>query len=212
MFDYVFSNYCENIATPCVLGKVFPTKIRSPDAKQVKSNSNSDRRDLAIVQLFRRAAQNALAADFDGVEIHAAFGYLIGRDISSELKPIENLEQQRELLTSIIQEVASIWDEERVGIRISPEATFFGKNVTDIYGAFFYFFDVFKFYNLGYVHLVEPDAGDHNRRLFPTLIALLRSIYGGTIISSCHNSFEQARKVVAGGKVDLVSFERLIAC
>lgn len=204
--------YCGDLATPCLLGKVLTTKTWLPNAKQVKSNSSNKRQISAIVRLFRCAAQNALAADFDGVEIHAAFGYLIESNFSNKLKPIQELEQRMELLNSIIEEVASIWDEQRVGIRISPEAAFLGENVTDIYEAFSCFFDIFEFYNLGYVHLVEPNIAHNHCDVFAALISFLRSVYHGSIISSCHNSFEQAQKVIARGNADLVSFDRLIAC
>ncbi len=169
-----------------------------------------------VVKLFRRAAQNAIAADFDGVEIHAAFSYLNERHFHRDLKFIHNVEQQIELLNSVIKDVASIWDEARVGVRITPEITLSGIKDLDMVEDFYDLFDAFNFYDMAYVHLVESvEVNQIDRQIFQILSALLRSIYRGTVISSCQNDWEQAKVAIADGKTDLVSFDNfnnLVAC
>lgn len=169
-----------------------------------------------VVKLFRRAAQNALAADFDGIEIHAAFGYLDERHFRRELKLTHNVEQQIELLNSVIEDVASVWDEDRVGVRITPEITLSGIKDLDMVEDFYDLFDAFNFYDVAYVHLVESaKVNQIERQIFQILSALLRSIYRGIVISSCQNDLEQAKVAIADGQTDLVSFDNfnnLVAC
>ena len=162
----------------------------------------------AVVKLFRRAAQNAMAANFDGIEIHAAFGYSNERYFQRDLKFSHNIEQQIKLLNSIIENVASVWDEDRVGVRITPEITISGIKDLDLVEDFYNLFDIFNFYGMTYVHLVESvKVNQIDRQIFQISSGLLRSIYRGTIISSCQNDLEQAKMAIASGRTDLVSFD-----
>ncbi len=78
-----------------------------------------------IVAGFRHAAENALAAGFDAVEVHGANGYLLDeflRDGSNRRTgpyggPIEN---RARLLLEVVDAVISVWGADRVGVRISP--------------------------------------------------------------------------------------------
>lgn len=78
-----------------------------------------------IVRQYVRGARNALAAGFDGIEVHAANGYLLDQFLNSETNqrtdqyggPIEN---RSRLLVEVIDQVSEIWRAERVGVRILP--------------------------------------------------------------------------------------------
>ena len=82
-----------------------------------------------IVQQYARGSRNALAAGFDGVEVHAANGYLLDQFINSSTNrrtdayggPIEN---RMRLLMEVVEAVSEIWGPDRVGIRLSPLGTF----------------------------------------------------------------------------------------
>ena len=193
--------YCEDGNKFCQLGE------------SLHINGLASDKDLStVVKLFRRAAQNALAADFDGVEIHAAFGY-IDEQRFEHLKFSYNLEQQIELLTSIVEEIASVWDEDRVGIRITPEATLVDLKSSEFMDYFYNLFDAFNFYDVAYVHLVQlANTKKIDRQIFSVLTSILRSIYRGVMISSCQNDLEWAKVAIADGNTDLVSFNDSIAC
>ena len=174
------------------------------------NSDKSDRQDLStVVKLFRVAAQNALAADFDGIEIQTDFGYAIDPSAQNTLKPRQNLEQLIQLLIAIIGEVASVWDEERVGIRIAPQTVFSATDISDLLETFYELSDALNFYEIAYVHLIESTSNSFESQLFLASLALLRSTYRGTIISGYQESFEKARISIDRGYTDLVSFNNL---
>src|SRR6185369_14695064 len=78
-----------------------------------------------LVEQYRTAAQNALAAGFDGVEVHAANGYLLDQFLrdSSNLRRDAyggSPENRCRLLFEVVEAVAGIWGVERMGVRLSP--------------------------------------------------------------------------------------------
>ena len=194
--------YCDDATASCLLGETLPP------IELTKSFNTKE--DLStVVKLFRRAAQNALRADFDGVEIHAAFGYLVNRYLQYTLD--REIEQPQQLLFRIIEEVASVWDEERVGVRIAPDRAFSGSKVSDLLDIFYDLSDAFNFYDIAYVHLIES-APDFKLQVFLALSSLLRSIYHGTIVANCQDNLKKAQLAIATGNADLISFDKLIAC
>ena len=198
--------YCDDVTATCLLGETLPTPTKSITYTNAKDDLS------AVAKLFRRAAQNALRADFDGVEIHAAFGYLVDRYLQYSTKLDREVEQLKQLLIRIIEEVASVWDEERVGVRIAPQEAFCGANVSSIIDIFYDLSDVFNFYDIAYVHLIESAPDLFDPQVFLALSSLLRSIYHGTIISNCQDDLKKAQLAIAKGNADLISFDKLIAC
>ena len=197
--------YYDDVTANCLLGETLPT------ATKLITYTNAKEDLSTVVKLFRRAAQNALRADFDGVEIHAAFGYLVDRYLQYSTKLDREIEQPLQLLIRIIEEVASVWDEERVGVRIAPEKTFLGANVSNLLDIFYDLSDAFNFYDIAYVHLIESAPNLFEPQVFPALSSLLRSIYHGTIISN-QDDLRKAQLAIATGNADLISFDKLIAC
>src|SRR5665213_108496 len=78
-----------------------------------------------IVQQYGRGAKNALAAGFDGVEIHGANGYLLDQFLESSTnqrtdKYGGSVENRARLLMEVVEAVNEVWGSERVGVRLSP--------------------------------------------------------------------------------------------
>lgn len=78
-----------------------------------------------IVQQYFRSARNALAANFDGVEVHGANGYLIDQFIDSSTNRRTDVyggpvEHRARLLMEVIEAASEIWGPNRVGVRLSP--------------------------------------------------------------------------------------------
>ncbi len=164
--------------------------------------------------MFRRAAQNALAAEFDGIEIYATFGHLIDQKYKNSSKEEKinynhELENKSQLLLAIIEEVASVWDEDRVGIKLAPQPEFLGAEGSNLEAVFYYLIDALNFYNIAYLHLTPAINDFSQTELTSYWLNLLHSVYSGKLIIDCQDSPKKARDVIINCGVDLVSFNNL---
>jgi len=173
-------------------------------------NIVTDSTKTSLTSLFRSAAQNALAADFDGVEIYLNFDILVNSDKKANNKYHRDLENRMQLILAIFEEVASVWNEERVGIKLglSQDKIIIQKdNQDNIEASFYYLIDGLNFYNLAYLHLTEPILETYCKKgIYISCLNLLNSIYTGRIIIDCQDSLSKAKDVIINYRVDLVSF------
>lgn len=164
-----------------------------------------------IVRQFRCAAQNALTAEFDGVEIHVAFGLLIDWFFRNSSNTSPNywgvdLEDRTELIIAVIENVAAIYDEDRVGIKLSPSKQFLGSSDPDPEGTFYYLIDILNYYNISYIHFVSAHENDTLIKApYYSLPHLFRNTYRGNIILNTANNLEKADSLIVKGDLDLVS-------
>jgi N-ethylmaleimide reductase len=168
----------------------------------------------AIVDQFRQAAHNALAAGFDGVEVHGANGYLLDQFLEDGTNQRTDqyggsVENRARLLFEVIESAASVWGSDRVGVRLSPGGSF--NDMCDCHPeqTFGYVVRRLAGLNLAYLHLIEPAQaqGEHPS---PDLSArFFRPLYAGTIIVAGGYTFERANAVLQEGSADLVAFGQL---
>ncbi len=164
-----------------------------------------------IVDDFGSAAKNAMEAGFDGVEIHAANGYLIDqflRDGSNRREdryggPIEN---RARLLLEITECVCDVWGGERVGVRLSPMNPFNDMYDADPESLFSHVVDKLNPFDLAYLHIVEGaiHAPEISRPAFD--IDILRQRYQGTYMANGGYNKRRAVQAICDGYADLVSF------
>lgn len=167
-----------------------------------------------IVEHYRLAAQNALAAGFDGVEIHAANGYLIDqflRDGSNQRTDEYggSVENRTRFLLEITRAVVSVWGAERVGVRLAPSGTF--NDMTDSVpeALFVYVLQQLNAFNLAYVHVVDALESDIRHGAKVVDLAVLRAAYHGTLIVCGGYDKERANAAIAQGLADAVAFGQL---
>jgi N-ethylmaleimide reductase len=167
-----------------------------------------------IVQQYRQGAQNALAAGFDGVEIHAANGYLIDqflRDGTNHRTDRygSSLENRARFLLEITQAVIGVWGAKKVGVRLSPSGTFNDMSDSDPLLTFGYVAEALNQFDLAYLHIYEATEADirHGGTVVPT--SHLRERYQGTLMVNGGYTLEKANSVLAAKQADLVSFGRL---
>lgn len=115
-----------------------------------------------IVAQFRKGAENAMKAGFDGVELHGAFGYLIDQflqDGSNQRSDIYggSIENRARFLLEVMDAVTGVWGSDRVGIKLSPSNTFYGMQDSNPKATFTYVIDALNRYSLAYIHLMEPN-------------------------------------------------------
>lgn len=164
-----------------------------------------------IVDQYRQAAIRAQEAGFDGVEVHAANGYLIDqflRDGTNRRDDLYggSLENRIRLLKEVLSAVLEVWEPERVGVRISPENGFNDIRDSDPQATFNFVARALCGKGLGYLHVVEGDMVGGERSLDYRQI---RDNFDGCYMAN--NGYDKARAqaVIAKGDADMVSFGQL---
>jgi N-ethylmaleimide reductase len=169
-----------------------------------------------IVEQFRRGAENALEAGFDGVEIHAANGYLLDQFLDdSTNKRTDNyggsIENRARLLLEVTDVVASVFGADRVGIRISPAGVFNNMGDSKPAETFGYVARALSPKGLAYLHVVEPVNPERYKVNGSPVSATrhLRSLYDGVLITAQGYTFKTGNDVLARGDADLVAFGKM---
>jgi len=168
----------------------------------------------AIVQDFKNAAANAIAAGFDGVEIHSSNGYLFHQFFSrcSNQRTDEyggSIENRARFLFEVLDAVKEVIDLNQVGVRLNPSMhNQFGITVDEeTIPTFAYIVQGLNSYNLAYLHLSEPFAPVDNVPYAVKEIAKhFRPLYKGTLIINKGFNRETGNQVIADGYADLVAF------
>ncbi|MEV7574403.1 alkene reductase [Pseudarthrobacter sp. NPDC089323] len=171
----------------------------------------------AIVSEFAVAARNAAAAGFDGVELHAANGYLLDQffNSSSNLRADRyggSVQNRLRLLHEIIDAVSEFVPANRIGVRISPSSTWMDVHDADKRGLYSALVRGINDWGLAYLHLVEPGiAGGVDANPGDEFIesAELGRLFSGPVIVTGGHTPATACAAVAAGSADLVGFGRL---
>ncbi len=161
-----------------------------------------------VVAQFATGARNALAAGFDGVEIHGANGYLIDQFLRDGTNRRTDgyggsIANRTRFLLEVTEAVAAVWGAGRVGVRLSPQGSF--NDMADSHPAALFGHAAAELGRLGlaYLHLVDPIAG---AGLPPPIAPRLRTAFAGPLMVNGGYSRETAELALAGGVADLVSF------
>lgn len=165
-----------------------------------------------IILDYRNAAANALAAGFDGVEIHGANGYLIDQFIQNGTNKREDeyggsIENRCRFALEVVEAVASVWPDYRVGIRLSPSGIGFGISDDDPVSVFSYLINELNHFRLAFLHLNEPSLPvDHLPHYLKKVTPYYRNIYQGTLVSCGGYTAQTAKEAIDNRITDLVAF------
>jgi len=165
-----------------------------------------------IVEDYRRAAANAIAAGFDGVEIHGANGYLLdqfakdGANVRDDAYGGSIVNRAR-LLLEVASAVTSEIGPQRTGIRISPVSPTNGISCSDPQAQFDYIVDRLSALDLVYLHVVEGATGGP-RDVAPFDYDGLRRRFKNTYIANNGYDLALAKQQLAENKADLFAFGR----
>ncbi len=164
-----------------------------------------------VLDDYRHATRSAREAGFDGVEIHAANGYLIHQFLADGSNKRTDayggsLENRVRFLTEVIGAVVGEWDAGHVGIRLSPFSNANGVTDSDPMATFGLAVDRINDAGLAYLHMVEGQTGGL-RDLAPGLsIAALRKRFAGVYMANNGYDRKLAMEAVASGAADLIAF------
>jgi N-ethylmaleimide reductase len=166
-----------------------------------------------VVDDYRRAAERAKKAGFDGVELHAANGYLIDEFLQSKTNHRTDqyggsVENRYRFLKEIVEAVTSVLPANRVGVHLAPNGAFNDMGSPDYREQFTFVAQQLDHFALAYLHVVDGLAfGYHNLGEAMTLVEF-RKVFHGPLMGNCGYTKETAEKAIAQGHADLISFGR----
>lgn len=161
-----------------------------------------------IVEQYSQAAINADKAGFDGVEIHAANGYLLDQFLKDGTNLRNDrygglIENRARLTLEVTDAVTQVLGGDRVGIRISPTGTFNSMSDSNPQVLFEYLVDKLNQFNLSYLHVVER-FGDTANNDFN--FRQLRDLFKGAYIANGGYTGELAEQSLIKNDADFVAF------
>ena len=184
--------------------------VRTPEGKQPYVVPHELRTDEipGITLGFRKAAENALAAGFDGVEVHGANGYLLDeflRDGSNKRTDQYggSVENRTRLLIEVLEAVSAVFGSKRVGVRISPLNSYNNMLDSDPIGLSTWLAQRLNALDLAYLHVMR---GDFFGQQQGDLLTPIRAAYKGVLIANMGYTAAEATQAIAEGKVDAVAF------
>ncbi|MFS4446521.1 alkene reductase [Maribacter sp. 2307UL18-2] len=166
---------------------------------------------------YVKAAENAIEAGFDGIEIHASNGYLLHQFFSStsNIRTDEyggSHENKARILFEILDAVKKAVPENKIGVRLNPSLHgIFGMTLDeDSIPTFDYIVKKLNDYELAYLHLSEPFNDVSDVLYAETEIAKrYRPMYKGTLMINAGFDQEKGNAVIERGDADLVAFGKL---
>ncbi|CUS09004.1 unnamed protein product, partial [Tuber aestivum] len=167
--------------------KIYFTREGPKDAVTPKEMTIQEIQDT--ISDYVHASKCAIAAGFDGVEIHAANGYLLNQFICDNINFRTDTyggstENRGRIVLEVVDEVVAAIGANRVGIRFSPFGFFQGTDTSDIHEHYGYVIEKVGRKGLSYVHLIEPrseltmDIEEKNKKLLA--IAIAKGLLHGT--------------------------------
>jgi N-ethylmaleimide reductase len=161
---------------------------------------------------YRRAAENARLADFDGVELHAANGYLLDQFMRDRTNKRTDryggAEENRCRLTlEVVEGLCAVWPANRVGVRVSPTSDESDMGDSDPAETFGYLATELSRFGLAYLHVVEGSTHGPREQEFD--FSTLRRAFGGVYMANKGYDLAAALEARRADRADLIAFGRL---
>jgi N-ethylmaleimide reductase len=162
----------------------------------------------AIVEAFRRGAENAQRAGFDGVELHGANGYLLDEFLrdgaNKRTGPYGgSIENRARLMLEVVKAVSTVWSGDRVGLRISPLNSYNSMIDSDPIALTSYLATKLNDYGLAYLHMMRADFFQAQQG---DVMTSARAAYKGVLIGNMGYTAAEAESAIAAGQLDAVAF------
>jgi N-ethylmaleimide reductase len=173
----------------------------------------------ALVESFRRGAERARGAGFDGIELHSANGYLVDTFLQDGTNKRTDayggtVEKRARFGLELTEALVSVWGADRVGVRVSPSGQWGGISDSDPQATFGHFAERLNAYGLAYLHVIEPRVKGTETLAEgqePVASAFLRPVFKGPIIAAGGFDRDGAEAILQRGDADLVAFGRWFA-
>lgn len=207
--------HCGRISDPSLLGGDLPVAPSAIAAQGHVSLLRPERpyptpRALTLEEIpgivadYRRGAENAMRAGFDGVEIHGANGYLLDQFLQDSSNkrtdayggPVEN---RARLMFEAVDAAISVWGADRVGLHLAPRGDSHSMGDSDLTGTFSHVAREAKARGLAFLFAREHAAPD-------SIGQTLKSVFGGTYIANERFTIEQSEEALSAGWADAIAF------
>ncbi|MFN7228864.1 MAG: alkene reductase [Synechococcaceae cyanobacterium] len=183
-------------------------EVHTPEGKQpyVVPRELTDAEIPAIVEGFRQAARNAMAAGFDGVEVHGANGYLLDQFLRDGTNRRSGpyggpLEHRARLLLEVLEAVAA--ETPLMGLRLSPLNSFNDIADSDPIGLTTWLARRLNDLPLAYLHMMRADFLGRQQG---DVLTSVREHYRGVLVANTGYTASEAEAAIAAGAVDAVAF------
>jgi N-ethylmaleimide reductase len=169
-----------------------------------------------IVEDYRKAAERAKAAGFDGVELHSGNGYLMDQFLQDGSNKRTDqyggsIENRSRFLLEVVEALVSVWGRDHVAVRIAPSGSWNGMSDSNPQALFAYVGEQLNRFGLAYLHIIEPRVKGNiviTEGQAPVAAELLRKIFKGSIIAAGGFEPDTAEAVIEKGDADAVAFGR----
>lgn len=185
-------------------------EVHTPEGKKpyVTPRELRDDEIPGIVAGFKKAAENAKAAGFDGVEVHGANGYLLDeflRDGSNKRSgPYGgSIENRARLMLEVLDAAISVWGADRVGLRISPLNSYNSMLDSDPVAITTYIAQQCSTRGIAYLHVMRSDFFQAQQG---DVLTPARQHFKGVLISNMGYTADEAEQAISEGKLDAVAF------
>jgi len=161
-----------------------------------------------IINGFKKAAENAKEAGFDGVEVHGANGYLLDEFLrdGSNTRTDEyggSIENRARLMLEVLQAVCDVWGSQRVGLRLSPLNSYNSMIDSDPVALSTWMAKRLNDFDLAYLHVMRSDFFQQQRG---DVLTPIRENYKGVLIANMGYDATEAEEAITTKKLDAVSF------
>ena len=168
-----------------------------------------------VVADYRRAAERAQQAGFDGVELHAAFGYLPNQFLVDGANHRTDayggsLENRSRFTLEVMQALVAVWGPGQVGIKLSPSSAYNSMVDSNPQALFSYLIGELNKLLLAYLHLMQPLFPLDDFPTWPTdVLAAYGQLFDGPVIANAGYTQDTAEQELATGRANLISFGSL---
>ncbi|MEM8642266.1 MAG: alkene reductase [Cyanobacteria bacterium P01_G01_bin.54] len=195
--------------------KINDDYIHTPKGKEPHETPRALKTDEipGLIADYRRAAERAKAAGFDGIEVHSANGYLLDSFMQSKTNQRTDqyggsIENRARLLQEILTSVTQVFPANRVGVRLSPNGSFNDMGSPDYREQFIYAAGQLDRFGLAYLHVMDGLAFGFHELGEPMTLAEFRQVFSGPLIGNCGYTQETAEAAIAAGTAEMIAFGR----
>ncbi len=157
-----------------------------------------------IIEAYRKGAENAKLAGFDGVEIHGANGYLLDQFLQDSTNRRTDsyggsIENRARLMLEVTDAVVSVWGADRVGMHLAPRADAHDMGDSDRLATFTHVASELGKRAIAFICTREAEGAD-------SISPAMKAAFGGPYIANEKFTRESADAIISSGTADAVAF------